>query len=95
MVRLMRRGTVSILEAVAEELPDVFTAEILPKLNLKDTLNLAQVNKCVQQRGVERGWRSIDRGEGRGDSLGEHEAVQVPDALGDKDKATCPRSGPS
>ena len=45
MVRLMRRGTVSILEAVAEELPDVFTAEILPKLNLKDTLNLAQVNK--------------------------------------------------
>ena len=28
MVRLMRRGTVSILEAVAEELPDVFTAEI-------------------------------------------------------------------
>ena len=46
MVRLMRRGTVSILEAVAEELPDVFTAEILPKLNLRDTLSLAQVNKA-------------------------------------------------
>ena len=42
---MMRRGTVSILEAVAEELPDVFTAEILPKLDLRDTLNLAQVNK--------------------------------------------------
>ena len=46
MVRLMRRGTVSILEAVAEELPDVFTAEILPKLNLTDTLSLAQVNRA-------------------------------------------------
>jgi hypothetical protein len=45
MVRLMRHGTVSILEAVAEELPDVFTAEILPKLEIKDTLRLAQVNK--------------------------------------------------
>ena len=45
MVRLMRRGTVSILEAVAEELPDVFTAEILPKLEIKDSLSLAQVNK--------------------------------------------------
>ena len=45
MVRLMRRGTVSILEAVAEELPDVFTAEILPKLEIQDTLSLAQVNK--------------------------------------------------
>jgi ankyrin repeat protein len=45
MVRLMRRGTVSILEAVAEELPDVFTAEILPKLDLRATLSLAHVNK--------------------------------------------------
>ena len=35
MVRLMCRGTVSILEAVAEELPDVFAAEILPKLEIK------------------------------------------------------------
>ena len=50
----MRRGTVSILEAVAEELPDVFTAEILPKLDLKATLNLAQVNKWYNERGVER-----------------------------------------
>ena len=45
MVRLMRRGTVSILEAVAEVLPDVFTAEILPKLDAKATFNLAQVSK--------------------------------------------------
>ena len=42
---MMCRGTVSILEAVAEELPDVFAAEILPKLEIKDTLSLAQVNK--------------------------------------------------
>ena len=45
MVRLMRRGTVSILEAVAVLLPDVFTAEILPKLDAKATFNLAQVSK--------------------------------------------------
>ena len=41
----MRRGSVSILEAVAVKLPDVFAAEILPKLDLFDTLNLAQVSK--------------------------------------------------
>ena len=42
----MRRGeTVSILAAVAMKLPDVFAAEILPKLGLLDTLNLAQVSK--------------------------------------------------
>ena len=47
IVTRLRRGDVSILEAVATELPAVFAAEILPKLNsLRDTLNLARVNKA-------------------------------------------------
>ena len=45
VVSFMRRGTVSILEAVAMKLPDVFAAEILPKLDVFDTLRLAQVSK--------------------------------------------------
>ena len=45
-VTYLRRGGISILEALAVKLPDVFTAEILPKLDMKDTLNLAQVNKA-------------------------------------------------
>ena len=45
-VTYLRRGTLDILEAVAVQLPDVFTAEILPKLDLLDTLNLAQVSKA-------------------------------------------------
>ena len=36
---------ISVVVAIAEELPDVFTAEILPKLEVKDILNLAQVSK--------------------------------------------------
>ena len=42
----MRRGGISILEALAVKLPDVFAAEILPKLDVTDTLSLAQVNKA-------------------------------------------------
>ena len=42
---LLRRGETSILAAVAMKLPDVFAAEILPKLDWCDTLNLAQVSK--------------------------------------------------
>ena len=45
VVSFLRRGTVSILEAVAMKLPDVFAAEILPKLDWFDTLSLAQVSK--------------------------------------------------
>jgi hypothetical protein len=37
---------ISILDVIAVKLPDVFAAEILPKLDVKDTLNLAQVNKA-------------------------------------------------
>mgnify|MGYP006147197693 CR=1 FL=1 len=41
----IRRGEISVVVAIAEELPDVFTGEILPKLDWRATLNLAQVNK--------------------------------------------------
>ena len=41
----LRCGESSILNAIHEELPEVFTAEILPKLTLRATLNLAQVSK--------------------------------------------------
>ena len=41
----IRRGEVSAFDALATELPDVFVAEILSKLQLEDALNLARVNK--------------------------------------------------
>ncbi len=41
----IRRGEISVVVAIAEELPDVFIAEILPKLDGRTTLNLAQVSK--------------------------------------------------
>ena len=41
----IRRGEISVVVAIAEELPDVFAGEILPKLDLFDTLSLAQVSK--------------------------------------------------
>ena len=41
----IRRGEISVVVAIAEELPDVFIAEILPKLDGRATLNLAQVSK--------------------------------------------------
>ena len=46
VVTFLRRGGISILEALAVKLPDVFAAEILPKLDVNDTLRLAQVNKA-------------------------------------------------
>ena len=45
-VTYLRRGMISILDVIAVKLPQVFTVEILPKLDVKDTLNLAQVNKA-------------------------------------------------
>jgi ankyrin repeat protein len=45
-VTYLRRGGISILEALAVKLPDVFAAEILPRLDITDTLSLAQVNKA-------------------------------------------------
>ena len=35
----------SLLDMIIAEMPELFYAEILPKLDLKDTLKLAQVNK--------------------------------------------------
>ena len=41
----IRRGEISVVVAIAEELPDVFIAEILSKLDMRATLNLARVGK--------------------------------------------------
>ena len=46
IVDRIRLGEISVFVALTQELPDVFTAEILPKLVLSSTLNLAQVNKA-------------------------------------------------
>ena len=48
VVDKVRRGEISALDAFAAELPGVFAAEILPKLAVKDTLRLAQVNKLCR-----------------------------------------------
>ena len=45
-VTYLRRGMISILDVINVKLPDVFAAEILPKLDVTDTLSLAQVNKA-------------------------------------------------
>ena len=45
----IRRGEVSAFDALATELPDVFNAEILSKLQLDDALNLARVNKWYNE----------------------------------------------
>lgn len=41
----LRSGAMSILEAIAVEIPDVFAVEVLAKVELRDTLSLAQVSK--------------------------------------------------
>jgi hypothetical protein len=48
LVMLMRNDSISIVDAIAMRLPDVFAAEILTKLDIADTLNLAQVNKTYR-----------------------------------------------
>ena len=45
IVDRIRLGEISVFVALTQELPDVFTAEILPKLDLLSTLNLSQVSK--------------------------------------------------
>ena len=47
-VTFLRRGELSIVAAIATKLPDVFTGEILPKLDIVDTLSLAQVSKSYR-----------------------------------------------
>jgi hypothetical protein len=44
----LKRGDLSILSAIFAELPDVFTEHLLPKLEMRATLNLAQVNKTYR-----------------------------------------------
>ena len=98
IVDKIQRGEISIFVALAEELPDVFAAEILPKLDAwGHTLNLAQVSKSYNDAvwSVE-GVRSYG-GEGRGvlcRRLGSHITVQDR-CTGRQGAATCPRSGPS
>ena len=47
-VTFLRTDSISILHAIAVELPDVFGAEVLPRLSLRDTLNLAQTSKLFR-----------------------------------------------
>ena len=49
VVDKVRRGEISVVVALAEELPDLFEAEILPKLDFGATLNLAQVSKSFNR----------------------------------------------
>ena len=44
----LRRDELSIVDALSEQLPDVFRSEVLPKLDLRATLNLAQVSKSYR-----------------------------------------------
>ena len=47
-IACLGRGDFSILSALYTQLPDVFYGEILPKLDMLDTLNLAQVSKTYR-----------------------------------------------
>ena len=49
IIHKIRRGEISVIEAVAEELPDVFRTHVVPKLCLKETLDLARVNKSFYE----------------------------------------------
>ena len=50
----------SHLDTIIAELPELFYAEILPKLDLKDSPQLGAGEQNVQRRGVERRRRSVD-----------------------------------
>ena len=64
VVDKVRRGEISVVVALAEELPDLFEADILSKLDIWATLNLAQVSKSFNHavwsvggvRSMESGW---------------------------------------
>ena len=49
IVDKVRRAEISVVVALAEELPDLFEAEVLPKLDIWGTLNLAQVSKSFNR----------------------------------------------
>ena len=67
----IRRGEISVVVAIAKELPDVFYSEILPKLGLRATLNLAQVSKSYNDAvwSVD-GVRSMEAKISKGSSFG-------------------------
>ena len=46
IVDAIQRGDLSVVEAFGQELSRVFAAEVLPKLDFKETLSLAQVSKA-------------------------------------------------
>ena len=94
-VTYLRRGTLDILDAVAVQLPDVFYGEILPKLDVHDTLNLAQVNKAYNAAVWSAdGVRSLEaKIEAHLVKIGEDWTPQP--LSGRQSTATCPRSGPS
>ena len=41
----LRGGAITVFEVIAEQLPDVFYGELMAKMDIKDTLSLAQVSK--------------------------------------------------
>ena len=66
VVTFLRRGELSIVAAIATKLPDVFTGEILSKLDLLDTLSLAQVSKSYRDAVWSAGGVGCIGGEDRG-----------------------------
>ena len=46
IIDVIQRGDLSILQAFGQELSQVFAVEVLPKLDIKDTLSLAKVSKA-------------------------------------------------
>ena len=52
VVDKIRRGEISVLDAFAAELPDVFAAEVLPKLATLDPQTCSS-KQAVQGHGVE------------------------------------------
>jgi len=87
----IRRGEISVVVAIAEELPDVFIAEILPKLDWRATLNLAQVSKWYNDAvwSVD-GVRSM-----KAKMKAAKPDISLNRCTGRQVTATCPRSGPS
>ena len=47
-VRYLQGGHITILQALVMELPDVLAAEVLPRLSLQDTFNLAQTSRGLR-----------------------------------------------
>jgi hypothetical protein len=54
IVDKIRGGEMTVVEAVAEALPEVFRTHVVAALDLK---------QVAQRRGVERGWRSVHEGQ--------------------------------